>query len=181
LIDSADLGLPVVCFVSSGGMQTKEGPSSLVSMAIVNDRIIAFIVETGLPVVIFGFGDCTRGSQASFVIHPLVHTYYFSGTDMPFAGSVVVPSMATTSNYLANNPGTMQGLVKHLFADGLDEKLRAVDPTIALPTQSIGDVVSKVISDVIGVDNENQEARAFHAVDQMGKIELGVYPPAEAK
>ncbi len=175
LIDSADLGLPVVCFVSSGGMQTKEGPSSLFSMAIVNDRITAFIAETGLPVVIFGFGDCTGGSQASFVTHPLVHTYYFSGTDMPFAGRVVVPSflpsMATTSNYLANNSGAMQGLVKHPFADGLDDKLRAVDPNITLPTQNIGDVVSKVISGAIGVDNEEQEAKVFRAVDQMGKIE----------
>jgi len=175
LIDSADLGLPVVCFVSSGGMQTKEGPSSLFSMAIVNDRITAFIAETGLPVIIFGFGDCTGGSQASFVTHPLVHTYYFSGTDIPFAGRVVVPSflpsVATTSNYLANNPGTMQGLVKHPFADGLDEKLLAVDPTITLPTQSIGDVVSKVISGAVGVDNAEQEPTVFRAVDQMGKIE----------
>lgn len=175
LIDSADLGLPVVCFVSSGGMQTKEGPSSLFSMAIVNDRITAFIAETGLPVIIFGFGDCTGGSQASFVTHPLVHTYYFSGTDIPFAGRVVVPSflpsVATTSNYLANNPGTMQGLVKHPFADGLDEKLLAVDPTITLPTQSIGDVVSKVISGAVSVDNAEQEPTVFRAVDQMGKIE----------
>ncbi|MFT6408944.1 MAG: acetyl/propionyl-CoA carboxylase alpha subunit/acetyl-CoA carboxylase beta subunit [Arenicella sp.] len=175
LIDSADLGVPVVCFVSSGGMQTKEGPSSLFSMAIVNDRITAFIAETGLPVVIFGFGDCTGGSQASFVTHPLVHTYYFSGTDMPFAGRVVVPSflpsMATTSNYLANNPGAMQGLVKHPFADGLDDKLREVDPSITLPTQSIGDVVSKVISGAVGVDNAEQEPKVFRAVDQMGKID----------
>ncbi|MBL4671217.1 MAG: hypothetical protein JKX81_03070, partial [Arenicella sp.] len=175
LIDSADLGLPVVCFVSSGGMQTKEGPCSLFSMAIVNDRITAFIAETGLPVIIFGFGDCTGGSQASFVTHPLVHTYYFSGTDIPFAGRVVVPSflpsVATTSNYLANNPGTMQGLVKHPFAEGLDEKLLAVDPTITLPTQSIGDVVSKVISGAVGVDNVEQAPTVFRAVDQMGKIE----------
>ncbi len=175
LVDCADKGLPVVCFVSSGGMQTKEGPSSLFSMAIVNDRITAFIAETGLPVVIFGFGDCTGGSQASFVTHPLVHTYYFSGTDMPFAGRVVVPSflpsMATTSNYLASNPGAMQGLVKHPFAEGLDEKLREVDPTIALPTQTIGDVVGKVISGAASVDNREQEAKVFRAVDQMGKIE----------
>jgi len=54
LVECADQSLPVVCFVSSGGMQTKEGPSSLFSMAIVNDRITAFIAETGLPVIIFG-------------------------------------------------------------------------------------------------------------------------------
>jgi len=175
LIDCADQGLPVVCFVSSGGMQTKEGPSSLFSMAIVNDRITAFIAETGLPIVIFGFGDCTGGSQASFVTHPLVHTYYFSGTDMPFAGRVVVPSflpsMATTSNYLANSPGAMQGLVKHPFADGLDDKLSEVDPSIALPSQTVGDVVGKVISGAVGVDNTEQDPKVFRAVDQMGKIE----------
>ncbi len=174
LIDCADHGLPVVCFVSSGGMQTKEGPSSLFSMAIVNDRITNFISETGLPVIIFGFGDCTGGSQASFVTHPLVHTYYFSGTDMPFAGRVVVPSflpsMATTSNYLANKPGSMQGLVTHPFAKGLDEKLKEVDPSIALPNQTIGDVVSDVIAGVVSVDAKESERKVFRAVDQMGKI-----------
>lgn len=175
LVDCVDKGLPVVCFVSSGGMQTKEGPSSLFSMAIVNDRITNFIAETGLPVMIFGFGDCTGGSQASFVTHPLVHTYYFSGTDMPFAGRVVVPSflpsMATTSNYLANNPGAMQGLVKHPFAEGLDEKLKAVDSEIALPTQTIGDVVSNVIEGVVSVDAKETEKKVHRAIDQMGKIE----------
>jgi acetyl/propionyl-CoA carboxylase alpha subunit/acetyl-CoA carboxylase beta subunit len=174
LVDCAEQSLPVICFVSSGGMQTKEGPSSLFSMAIVNDRITSFIAETGLPVIIFGFGDCTGGSQASFVTHPLVHTYYFSGTDMPFAGRVVVPSflpsMATTSNYLANNVGAMQGLVKHPFAEGLDEKLVSVDPNITLPTQSIGDVVSKVISGAVSVDNVEQPAKVFRTIDQMGKI-----------
>jgi len=175
LVECADQSLPVVCFVSSGGMQTKEGPSSLFSMAIVNDRITAFIAETGLPVIIFGFGDCTGGSQASFVTHPLVHTYYFSGTDMPFAGRVVVPSflpsMATTSNYLASNPGAMQGLVKHPFAEGLDEKLSEVDSSITLPTQTVGDVVSKVISGAVSVDNKEQSKKVFRAIDQMGKIE----------
>ena len=175
LIDCTEQSLPLVCFVSSGGMQTKEGPCSLFSMAIVNDRITSFIAETGLPVIIFGFGDCTGGSQASFVTHPLVHTYYFSGTDMPFAGRVVVPSflpsMATTSNYLVNNPGSMQGLVKHPFADGLDEKLLAVDANISLPTQTVGEVVSDVIEGVVNVDAKEDEKKIFRAVDQMGKIE----------
>ncbi len=175
LIDCAEQGLPIVCFVSSGGMQTKEGPSSLFSMAIVNDRITNFIAETGLPIVIFGFGDCTGGSQASFVTHPLVHTYYFSGTDMPFAGRVVVPSflpsMATTSNYLANNSGAMQGLVKHPFAEGLDEKLQEVDANITLPDQSIGEVVNKVISGIASVEDKAHNPTVHRAVDQMGDIE----------
>ena len=175
LVDCAKQRLPIVCFVSSGGMQTKEGPSSLFSMAIVNDRITNFIAETGLPIVIFGFGDCTGGSQASFVTHPLVHTYYFSGTDMPFAGRVVVPSflpsMATTSNYLANTPGAMQGLVKHPFADGLDEKLIEVDPTVAVPTQTVGDVVSKVISGTADMASAEAPQEVHRAIDKMGKIE----------
>jgi len=175
LVDCADQGLPVVCFVSSGGMQTKEGPSSLFSMAIVNDRITSFIAETGLPIVVFGFGDCTGGSQASFVTHPLVHTYYLSGTDMPFAGRVVVPSflpsMSTTSNYLANVPGAMQGLVEHPFAEGLDEKLREVDPEIALPNETVNDVVAKVISGTASMTPLEQRVKVHRAVDRMGKIE----------
>jgi len=175
LIDCADQGLPVVCFVSSGGMQTKEGPSSLFSMAIVNDRITSFIAETGLPVGVFGFGDCTGGSQASFVTHPLVHTYYFSGTDMPFAGRVVVPSflpsMATTSNYLANTPGSMQGLVKHPFAEGLDDKLREVDPEIALPNETVNEVVASVISGTATMTPQELQTKVHRAVDLMGKIE----------
>ncbi|RBP51539.1 biotin carboxylase N-terminal domain-containing protein [Arenicella xantha] len=175
LVDCADRGLPVVCFVSSGGMQTKEGPSSLFSMAIVNDRITNFIADTGLPVMVFGFGDCTGGSQASFVTHPLVHTYYLSGTDMPFAGRVVVPSflpsMATTSNYLANTPGAMQGLVKHPFAEGLDEKLREVDPNIELPNETINEVVAKVISGSASMQPKERQIKVHRAIDKMGKIE----------
>lgn len=175
LVDCAEQGLPIVCFVSSGGMQTKEGPSSLFSMAIVNDRITDFIAETGLPVVVFGFGDCTGGSQASFVTHPLVHTYYFSGTDMPFAGRVVVPSflpsMSTTSNYLASTPGAMQGLVKHPFAEGLDEKLREVDPDIELPSETVEEVVNKVISGIASVKDRPIKQTVHRAVDQMGDID----------
>ncbi len=175
LIDCTEQGLPIVCFVSSGGMQTKEGPSSLFSMAIVNDRITDFIAETGLPIVVFGFGDCTGGSQASFVTHPLVHTYYFSGTDMPFAGRVVVPSflpsMSTTSNYLASTPGAMQGLVKHPFADGLDDKLKEVDPNITLPDLSIGEVVKNVLSGMASVEEKPGKSVVHRAIDKMGEID----------
>lgn len=174
LVDCASQGLPVVALVSSGGMQTKEGPNSLFSMAIVNDRITNFISETGLPIVIFGFGDCTGGSQASFVTHPLVHTYYFSGTEMPFAGRVVVPSflpsMATTSNYLANTPGAMQGLVKHPLAEGLDEKLREVDPNIEIPTDTVCDVIERVLGGTASVGVEETKSEVHRAVDLMKHI-----------
>ncbi|MBX2848785.1 MAG: ATP-grasp domain-containing protein [Acidiferrobacterales bacterium] len=174
LVDCANQGLPVVAIVSSGGMQTKEGPTSLFSMAIVNDRITHFIAETGLPIVIFGFGDCTGGSQASFVTHPLVHTYYFSGTDMPFAGRVVVPSflpsMATTSNYLANTPGAMQGLVKHPLADGLDDKLKKVDPDITVPEDTVADVVERVLAGTASIEAQGAEQKIYRAVDCVGEI-----------
>lgn len=149
MVECANKGLPIVAFVSSGGMQTKEGANALFSMAITNDRITQFVEQTGLPFIVFGFGDCTGGSQASFVTHPLVHTYYLSGTDLPFAGRVVVPSflpsMCTVSNYLCRTPGTMRGLVKHPFAEGLDAKLREVDPTISIPNDSIEDVIQRVL------------------------------------
>ena len=148
LVECAGRSLPVVCFISSGGMQTKEGPNSLFSMAIVNDRITRFIRDNDLPVIVFGFGDCTGGSQASFVTHPLVQTYYFSGTDMPFAGRVVVPSflpsMSTVSNYLFRIEGAMRGLVKHPFAEDLDGLLRDIDPTIAIPTETVEEVIERV-------------------------------------
>ncbi len=150
MVECAEQGLPIVAFVSSGGMQTKEGPNALFSMAITNDRITRFIEETGLPIIVFGFGDCTGGSQASFVTHPLVHTYYLSGSDMPFAGRTVVPSflpsMCTVANYLSRTPGAMRGLVKHPFAEGLDEKLREVDPGIGMPQENIEDVIERILA-----------------------------------
>lgn len=149
MVECGNKGLPIVAFVSSGGMQTKEGANALFSMAITNDRITRFVEATGLPFVVFGFGDCTGGSQASFVTHPLVHTYYFSGADLPFAGRVVVPSflpsMCTVSNYLSRTPGAMRGLVKHPFAEGLDEKLKAIDPTLSIPSDTVEDVIQRVV------------------------------------
>ena len=149
MVECAKLHLPIIAFISSGGMQTKEGANALFSMAITNDRITRFVEESGLPILVFGFGDCTGGSQASFVTHPLVHTYYFSGADLPFAGRVVVPSflpsMCTVSNYLCDNRGAMRGIVKHPFADGLDEKLREVDPAIGIPRDTVSDVIQQVL------------------------------------
>ena len=149
MVECGNKRLPIIAFVSSGGMQTKEGANALFSMAITNDRITRFVEETGLPFIVFGFGDCTGGSQASFVTHPLVHTYYFSGADLPFAGRVVVPSflpsMCTVSNYLSRTPGAMRGLVKHPFAEGLDEKLKEVDPALSIPSDTVEDVVQRIL------------------------------------
>jgi acetyl/propionyl-CoA carboxylase alpha subunit/acetyl-CoA carboxylase alpha subunit len=142
--------LPVICFISSGGMQTKEGAGALFSMAAVNDRITRFVRDIDLPVIVFGFGDCTGGAQASFVTHPLVQTYYLSGTNMPFAGQIVTPSnlpcRSTLSNYLSLVPGAMQGLVKNPFQAALDEELRAVDPEMPIPAEEVRGVVSRVMS-----------------------------------
>lgn len=148
LAECVRLRLPVVCFVSSGGMQTKEGPSSLFGMAIANDRITRFVRDNDLPVIVFGFGDCTGGSQASFVTHPLVQTYYVSGTNMPFAGRVVVPSFLPSnvivSNYLRLQEGSMRGLVHHPFAPEIDTELLAIDPEMPVPDESIEQVIERV-------------------------------------
>ncbi|MCY4129214.1 MAG: ATP-grasp domain-containing protein [Gammaproteobacteria bacterium] len=151
LVRCAEQQLPVVCFISSGGMQTKEGAGALFSMAAINDRITRFICDFDLPVIVFGHGDCTGGAQASFVTHPLVHTHYFSGTSMPFAGQIVIPSHlpaeSILANYLASNPESMQGLVKHPFYGELDTDLRAIDPDIPTPTATVEDAIATVLSD----------------------------------
>ncbi|PCI51615.1 MAG: carbamoyl-phosphate synthase large subunit [Moraxellaceae bacterium] len=149
LVECAVQQLPVVCFVTSGGMQTKEGAGALFSMAIVNDRVTRFVRDNELPIIVFGFGDCTGGAQASFVTHPLVQTYYFSGTNMPFAGQMVVPaylpSTATLSNYLSRVPGAMQGMVKNPFSDDIDAELRGVDASIPIPSQSVENVLERAL------------------------------------
>ncbi|MGQ9427337.1 ATP-binding protein [Gilvimarinus sp. F26214L] len=153
LVECAKQQLPVVCFISSGGMQTKEGAASLFSMSAVNDRLTRFVVDNDLPVVIFGFGDCTGGAQASFVTHPLVQTYYFSGCNMPFAGQMVVPaylpSTSTLSNYLSSNPESMAGLVKHPFAPDLDTKLREIDQSIPVPHLSVEEIIENTFTKVL--------------------------------
>jgi acetyl/propionyl-CoA carboxylase alpha subunit/acetyl-CoA carboxylase beta subunit len=153
LVECARQQLPVVCFMSSGGMQTKEGAAALFSMAIVNDRITRFVRDNDLPIIIFGFGDCTGGAQASFVTHPMVQTYYFSGTNMPFAGQIVVPSYlpstATLSNYLSISPDSMDGLVKHPCFDDIDERLKAIDPNIPVARYSVNDVLSRILKGLV--------------------------------
>ena len=153
MVECARQQLPIVCFVSSGGMQTKEGAAALFSMAIVNDRITRFIRDNDLPIVIFGFGDCTGGAQASFVTHPLAQTYYFSGTNMPFAGQIVVPSYlpstCTLSNYLSVSPESMDGLVQHPFFDELDSRLRAIDPDMPTARHTVDDVLDRVLQGYI--------------------------------
>ncbi len=150
LVECAEQHLPVVCFISSGGMQTKEGAGALFSMAAVNDRITRFVRDHDLPVIVFGFGDCTGGAQASFVTHPLAQTYYLSGTSMPFAGQIVVPSNlplnSILSNYLSQVPGAMQGLVRHPFLPELDDELRRIDTEVPVPVESVQDVVGRVLS-----------------------------------
>ena len=160
LVHCAEQKLPVICFVSSGGMQTKEGAAALFSMAVVNDRITRFVRDNDLPVIMFGFGDCTGGAQASFVTHPLVQTYYFSGTNMPFAGQMVVPSYlpatSTLSNYLYDVKGAMHGLVKNPFAATLDDELRAVDSNIPIPVATVESVVSRALEGFVPSETKNE-------------------------
>ena len=153
LVTCAERRLPVICFISSGGMQTMEGAGALFSMAAVNDRITRFVRDFDLPVIIFGYGDCTGGAQASFVTHPLAHTCYFSGASMPFAGQIVVasylPSDSHLANYLSEVPGAMRALVKHPFSPQLDEDLRQIDSSIPVPQETVHDVVNRVLAGVL--------------------------------
>ena len=153
LIECAKRKLPVICFISSSGMQTKEGAAALFSMAVVNDRITRFIRDNELPVLMFGYGDCTGGAQASFVTHPLVQTYYLSGTNMPFAGQMVVPaylpSTATLSNYLSKVPGAMNALVTNPFSDTIDDQLASIDPLMPKPTAQIEDIIANALSTLV--------------------------------
>ncbi|MDA0989841.1 MAG: carbamoyl-phosphate synthase large subunit, partial [Verrucomicrobia bacterium] len=153
--------LPVVCFISSSGMQTKEGAGALFSMPIVNDRLTRFIRDQNLPVICFGFGDCTGGAQASFVTHPLVQTYYLSGTNMPFAGQIVVPSYlpstATLSNYLSTVDGSMRGLVKNPFWTSVDRELEAIDARMPLPQETIEEVVGRVLEGRFVTEDEQDD------------------------
>ena len=153
LVTCAERRLPVICFISSGGMQTMEGAGALFSMAAVNDRITRFVRDFDLPVIIFGYGDCTGGAQASFVTHPLAHTCYFSGASMPFAGQIVVasylPSDSHLANYLSEVPGAMRALVKHPFSPQLDDDLRQIDSSIPVPQETVHDVVNRVLAGVL--------------------------------
>jgi len=150
LDDCARLKLPVIFFISSAGMQTKEGGGSLFSMSIINERITRFVKDLDLPVLCFGFRDCTGGAQASFVTHLLARTYYFSGSQIPFAGQLVVeshlPAHSTLSNYLSTNPGTMDGLVKNPFDADIDEKLQEIDPKIPIAKHTVEEIISRVLS-----------------------------------
>ena len=174
LVDCAKQHLPVICFISSGGMQTKEGASALFSMAIVNDRLTRFIRDNELPVVVFGFGDCTGGAQASFVTHPLVQTYYLSGTNMPFAGQMVVPaylpSTSTLSNYLSKVPGAMGELVANPFSEDLDDRLTEIDVNIPLPTTTVEQAVKRALSGF--VPTADLEILAPSSIDQNDPVAL---------
>ncbi len=169
LVECAMQRLPVICFVSSGGMQTKEGAAALFSMAVINDRITRFVRDNDLPVIMFGYGDCMGGAQASFVTHPLAQTYYFSGTKMPFAGQAVIesnlPFTCQLSNYLSVAPGAMNGLVKHPFADDLDEALREVDPALPLPTETVERVVDRIMQGSLSGDGPVVPADAVEEAD----------------
>ncbi len=142
--------LPIIFFISSGGMQTKEGAGSLFSMAVLNSRITRFVKDFDLPVICFGFRDCTGGAQASFVTHALAKTYYLSGASIPFAGQRVVPqhlpTETTLANYLSRQENCMEGLVKNPFDTNLDDDLRSIDPKIPLPTESIEQVVGRILT-----------------------------------
>lgn len=94
--------------------------------------------------------------------HPLVQTYYLSGTNMPFAGQMVVPaylpSTSTLSNYLSKVPGAMNGLVNNPFSTQLDEQLKSIDPLMPMPSAEISDVLTNALSTlVVEVEEVSEE------------------------
>ncbi|MGK5092756.1 biotin carboxylase N-terminal domain-containing protein [Deltaproteobacteria bacterium TL4] len=150
LTQCASQKLPVIMFISSGGMQTKEGPGALFSMAVMNDRITRFVKDRDLPIICFGFRDCMGGAQASFMTHILAHSYYFSGTMMSFAGQLVVeshlPMNAILSNYLSTNSGSMAGLVHNPFDENIDARLSQIDAEIPIARLTVQTVISKILA-----------------------------------
>jgi acetyl/propionyl-CoA carboxylase alpha subunit/acetyl-CoA carboxylase beta subunit len=150
LDECAQRKLPVILFISSAGMQTKEGAGSLFSMAVMNDRLTRFVKDHDLPVICFGFRDCVGGAQASFVTHLLVKTYYLSGAQIPFAGQLVVeshlPAAATLANYLSAKEGTMDGLVQNPFDADIDAQLSAIDPSIPQAKLTIAEVIARTLT-----------------------------------
>ena len=174
LLECAMQRLPLVCFISSGGMQTKEGAAALFTMAVVNDRITRFVRDNDLPVIMFGHGHCTGGAQASFVTHPLVQTYYLSGARMPFAGQAVVernlPYQCMLSNYLSLTEGAMQGLVRHPFAANLDEELRKIDPAIPLPSETVEQVVERIMAGRLSAEGPVLERKGPKEADLLAPV-----------
>ena len=100
---------------------------------------------------------------------------------MPFAGQKVVesnlPSTATLSNYLSLVPSAMRGLVHHPFADDLDEQLRRVDPNIPLPTETVEEVVERIMAGVLEaaevpkVEVPTEEADVVREVKKQGTMD----------
>ena len=128
---------------------TKEGAGALFSMAAVNDRITRFVRDHDLPVIIFGYGDCTGGAKRDFVTHPLVQTYYLSGTSMPFAGQIVVSSnlpLVYFGQLFVFYTGFDARIGQAPFYEDLDQQLRKVDAGIPAPQETVEDVVERVLS-----------------------------------
>ena len=80
LVECAVQRLPVICFISSGGMQTKEGAAALFTMAVVNDRITRFARDNDLPIIMFGYGD-NWGCAGKFCDPSLGSNLLFFGSE----------------------------------------------------------------------------------------------------
>ena len=180
LLETADAQqLPVIGFVSSAGMQTKEGAASLFSMAVVNEAINRF-VDQGNRLMIVAYGDCTGGAQASLVTHPDIDTYYLSGTNLPFAGQVVVPEhltlQTTLANYLSSKLGEsgfacMKGLIRHPLMPALDRSLKEIDPTLDESQLTVSEVIKdwlyQVPSTGLSLTTPNYQKKRFRPIRQV--------------
>ncbi|MFB0970537.1 MAG: biotin carboxylase N-terminal domain-containing protein, partial [Pseudomonadales bacterium] len=66
------------------------------------------------------------------------------------AGQTVIesnlPFTCLMSNYLSVKAGAMAGMVKHPFSEDLDNQLQSVDPALPMPTETIEQVVERIMS-----------------------------------
>ena len=52
----------------------------------------------------------------------------------------------------------MRGLVKHPFAEGLDEKLKEIDPSLSVPSDTVEDVVQRILEGTEKVQDVQPES-----------------------
>ena len=119
-------------------------------MAAVNDRITRFVRDHDLPVIVFGYGDCTGGAQASFVTHPLVQTIISREQACLLPARLLSRQSAVEIDFgqLFVDHGRFHARLgaTSVFYTSLDEQLRQVDASIPSPQESVEDVVERVLN-----------------------------------
>ena len=147
--------LPVVFFLSTGGMNTKDGVGGLESMAVNDMQITEFRKTTKLPIVMIGYGNSVGGTQAAHMTHPDVITTYLTGTDILFAGQAVVPEnlpqTCRLADLLATRPNCKFTLLDNPFQTNMADGLEAIyeeTVKVARPKATVNDFLSIIFKKV---------------------------------